>query len=129
MKCSAVFESIREPRPMSSRSAFAVSALAVLLLAPSVAARAEEEPVFRIEMADGTLTPARLEVPAGKAFKLQVTNSGTAPAEFESRTLRKEKVIAPKATVTLSVKKLAAGDYDFFDENQPKAPAGVIVAK
>ncbi len=84
---------------------------------------------FALEMADGKLTPMRLVVPAGKPFKLVVTNAGTGTAEFESKSLHKEKVIAPKATVTISVRALAKGDYDVFDENRPEAAAGVIVAE
>jgi hypothetical protein len=80
-------------------------------------------------MTDGKFEPAKLEVPAGKAFKIEVENAGSSPAEFESKTLHKEKVIAPKAKAMISFKKLAAGEYDFFDENQPKAAAGVILAK
>lgn len=105
------------------------SSLLALIAVSAVPALAAEETVFKITMSDGKFEPMRLEVPAGKAFKLEVTNAGTSPAEFESKTLHKEKVIAPKAKATFSVKKLSAGDYDFFDENQPKAAAGTIVAK
>jgi len=114
---------------MMSRPVVSAVLLSLAMIAAPAAARADEEPVFKIEMADGKLTPLRLEVPAGKAFRLEVTNAGSTPAEFESKTLHKEKVIAPKATVVIPVKKLAAGEYDFFDEHQPKAPAGTLVAK
>lgn len=109
------------------RIAFSAAFAMTLALAP--AALHAEEPVFKIEMNDGKLTPLRLEVPAGTAFKLQVTNTGSTPAEFESKELHKEKVIAPKATTVISIKKLSPGAYDFFDENQPKAQPGTIVVK
>lgn len=114
---------------MVSRSLVSAVVLSLAMVAAPAIGRADDEPVFRIEMADGKLTPSRLEVPAGKAFRLEVTNAGSTPAEFESKTLHKEKVIAPKATAVIAVKKLAAGEYDYFDENQPKAPAGTLVAK
>lgn len=113
---------------MRTRHRLALAAILALITA-STAGKAEEAPVFKIEMADGKLTPLRLEVPAGKAFKLEVTNAGASAAEFESKELHKEKVIAPKATTVISVKALAAGEYGFFDEHQPKAPTGTIVAK
>ncbi len=113
---------------MRNRHRLALAALLALLVAPT-AGKAEEQPVFKLEMADGRLTPSQLSVPAGKPFKLQVTNAGTATAEFESKDLHKEKVIAPRATAVVSIKALAAGRYDYFDEMQPKAPAGVIVAE
>ena len=114
---------------MTSRLTVVASLVTALLAVAPGSLRAEDEAVYKIEMNDGKLTPMRLEVPAGKPFKLEVTNAGASPAEFESKSLHKEKVIAPKATTTISVKKLSAGDYDYFDENQPKAPAGVLVAK
>ena len=114
---------------MTSRLTLAAALVAALVAVAPGTLSAEDEAVFKIEMNDGKLTPMRLEVPAGKPFKLEVTNAGATPAEFESKSLRKEKVIAPKATATFAMKKLAAGDYDYFDEHQPQAPAGVLVAK
>lgn len=113
---------------MRTRHRLALAAILALITA-STAGKAEEAPVFKIEIATGKLTPQRLEVPAGKAFRLEVTNAGTATAEFESKELHKEKMIAPKATAVISVKALAPGEYGFFDELQPKAPTGTIVAK
>jgi uncharacterized cupredoxin-like copper-binding protein len=109
------------------RAAVVASAL-VLGLAAAPHAFAEDAS-FAIEMADGKLTPTRLVVPAGKPFKLVVTNAGSGSAEFESKSLHKEKVIAPKASITISVKALTKGEYDFFDEHQPSAAPGVIVAE
>ena len=113
---------------MRNRHRLALAALLALLVAPT-AGRSEEMARFKIEFADGTITPQRLEVPAGKPFELEVTNAGASPAEFESKELHKEKVIAPKATAVVQIKKLAPGEYGFFDENQPKAAPGTLVAK
>jgi hypothetical protein len=41
------------------------------------------------------LKPARLQVPVNTKFRLEVSNTGKTPAEFESTQLRKEKVLAP----------------------------------
>jgi hypothetical protein len=108
--------------------ALAGAALALLVLAASARA-GEEEPVFRIEFKDGVVTPLRLEVPAKKRFKLELHNSGQTPAEFESRQLRKEKVIAPGVTTTLVIRTLDPGEYDFFDDFHPDSPQAVLVAK
>mgnify|MGYP001765922100 CR=1 FL=1 len=114
-----------------SRPSLAVLAVAVGLtpmvgLGPVLG---DDVPSFALEMKDGRFTPARLVVPAGKPFRLTVTNAGSGSAEFESKTLHKEKVIAPKTTATVSFKALAKGDYDVFDEYRPEAPAGAIVAE
>ena len=102
-------------------------ALAVLGLAV-LPAHAEDMPVFRIEMKDGTISPSRLKVPAGKPFKLEIHNLGKTPAEFESLTLHKEKVLPAETSSAMVFRKLSAGEYDFFDDFHPEAKA-VLVAE
>ena len=98
-----------------------------LLLSAMV--QAEDLPVFRLEMKDGQLNPARLVVPAGKRFKLELINSGKTPAEFESLTLRKEKVLGPGAESFVVFNPLSPGEYKFFDEFHMKTAQGVLVVK
>ena len=40
---------------------------------------------------------ASIEVPAGKRFRLEISNEGKTAMEFESRDLKQEKVIPPAA--------------------------------
>ncbi|KUM02028.1 cupredoxin domain-containing protein [Chromobacterium subtsugae] len=105
--------------------------LAAALLAGlfSASALAEEMPVFKLEIKDGYFKPARLVVPAGKKFKVDVMNTGKTPAEFESTPLRKEKVLGPGAESFLVFQPLSPGEYKFFDEFHMKTGQGVIVAK
>ncbi len=90
---------------------------------------AADEPAFEIELKDGVITPSQLDVPAKSRFKLVLKNRGQAPAEFESRELRKEVVVAPGSTATLVIRTLDPGEYKFFDDFQPGAPAAVLIAK
>lgn len=92
-------------------------------------ARAEDAAKFRIEFNDGAFEPRRLEVPAKKKLEIEVVNKGQGPAEFESKQLGKEKVIAPGGSMTLSIRALEPGDYDFFDDFHPDAPPAVLVAR
>jgi hypothetical protein len=104
-------------------------ATAVLLLIGLGSGHAAEDPVFRIEFKDGTVTPRRLEVPANRRFALELHNTGDTPAEFESRELRKEKVLAPGSTSVLVIRTLDPGEYDFFDDFHADAPPAVLVAR
>ncbi|MEO9385977.1 cupredoxin domain-containing protein [Chromobacterium phragmitis] len=104
-------------------------AAAILAGLLSSAAMAEDMPVFKLQMKDGQLIPARLVVPAGKKFKIEVMNIGKTPAEFESTPLRKEKVLGPGAESFLIFQPLSPGEYKFFDEFHMKTGQGVIVAK
>jgi hypothetical protein len=101
----------------------------MIVLSISKVACADDDPVFRIEFKDGVLTPRRLEVPANRRFSLELHNLGETPAEFESRELRKEKVLAPATTSVLVIRTLDPGEYDFFDDFHPDAPPAVLVAK
>jgi hypothetical protein len=98
------------------------------LLAVGKSVLAADEPTFPIEFRDGTVTPARVEVPAKTRFKLELKNSGKTPAEFESNELKKEKVLAPGTTSSLIIRSLDPGEYRFFDDFHQQA-RGVIVAK
>lgn len=98
----------------------------VIAVAP---ARAEDLPTFKVEMKDGVITPLRIEVPADKPFKIELHNTGTTPAEFESIELRKEKVVAPGAVSFVVIKRVSPGEYKFFDDFHPTAPQVTVVAK
>jgi hypothetical protein len=112
------------------RPALPLIVLALALLPASIlGARAEEEPLFRIEFNDGKVTPQRLEVPAKTRFRLELHNLGKEPAEFESKELRKEKVLAPGASSILVIRTLDPGEYDFFDDFHLDTPPAVLVAK
>ncbi|MHB9839478.1 cupredoxin domain-containing protein [Paraburkholderia terrae] len=105
--------------------------IAVFAMAASffgVAHAAEEAVTFKLEMTDGKLTPARIEVPAGKRIRIEVKNTGKGAAEFESVELRKEKVLAPGAESVVVIAPLDPGTYKFFDDFHQQAQ-GVIVAK
>jgi len=95
----------------------------------SAATMADDVPVFRIELKDGTITPMQIEVPADKDIKLEVVNAGATPAEFESKQLRKEKVLAPGVTSVIVIRGLDPGEYQFFDEFHPEAGNATLIAK
>ncbi len=106
-----------------------IFALVVVICACAVPAGAADDPVFRIEFADGKITPQRLEVPANTRFKIELINSGKTPIEFESTTLKKEKVVAPESQSFIVFRTLDPGEYEFFDDFHLDTPPAVLVAK
>lgn len=88
-----------------------------------------ELPTYTLVAKDGRLAPAALEVPAGVRFKIVIRNEGRDAIEFESRQLRKEKVLAPGARSFVVIAPLKPGSYDFFDEFHPDTAQGRIVVK
>jgi len=108
-----------------------MSLLAALLLAGAAAgsASAQDLHTVTVTMRDGRLHPDTLEVPALTRIKIVVRNEGPGPAEFESRALRVEKVLAPGATSFVVIAPQKPGVYDMFDEFHAQTGKGRIVVK
>ena len=103
--------------------------LAAMLTLLSWSAVAEELAVFRLIARDGLFEPKTIEVPAGKRFKIEISNEGKGPIEFESRDLKQEKVLAAGATSSVVINGLKPGTYVFFDDFHPETGKCQIVAK
>jgi plastocyanin len=101
--------------------------LGLLALAPG--ASAQEATAVKLTLKDHKFQPAELQVPAGKPITIEVSNLDPTPAEFESKTLRIEKVIAGGATATVQVRALSAGRYRFVDEYHEKTAEGTLVVQ
>ncbi len=90
---------------------------------------AEELLAVPLTAKNGRFHPETLEVPAGKRFKIVITNEGPGPEEFESLELRKETVLAPGVTRAVVFAPLKPGTYKFFGEFHPDTAQGRIVVK
>ena len=104
-----------------------LSAAACLMMAGG--AYADDPPVFDLVIRNARFIPERIEVPANTRFRLVVKNEGPGAEEFESIELRKEKVIAPGATATLTFIPLKPGSYRFFGEFHPETAQGTLIAR
>lgn len=111
---------------MNPKFLTAAAALAAVL---SCAASADELPVYRLTAKDGRFEPVTIEVVAGQKFRVEVVNAGSTAIEFESKPLRKEKVIAAGGTAMIDFQPLKAGSYKFFDEFHESTGQGEIVAR
>ena len=109
--------------PRSAR--FALALLAACAAAP---VRADDMPVIKVEMRDGMILPAVIEVPANTRFKLEISNTGQTPVEFESLELKREKALAAGSTSAIVFRTLDPGTYQVFDDFHPEAKA-TLVAK
>ncbi len=102
---------------------------AVIFLALGVSFGASaQEATLSVTIKNKHFSPSTLNAPAKKPIKITVHNADPVAAEFESSTLRVEKVVPPGGTVVINVKPLAPGNYGFFDDfNQSNQ--GVLIAK
>lgn len=101
----------------------------IAIIAASPMAFAEEAKVYEMKLENHAFTPANLAVPAGKNFKIKLSNLDDTPAEFESKQLRFEKVVAGKKAITVSVKALKPGTYGFYDEYHEDVATGTVTAQ
>lgn len=110
---------------MSLRTlAFALAASTTLMaLAPALAEDAE----IQLTYANGKFEPQEASVAADKPFMIRVKNMEAKAMEFESKTLKVEKVIAAKSEAVLKVRAMKPGRYEFFDEFNEKARGTVTV--
>lgn len=84
---------------------------------------------MRVTLKDHRFAPAELSAPANTPLTIEVTNSDPTPAEFESKTLRVEKVVAGGGKITIQVRALAPGRYRFFDDYHEDTTEGFLVVR
>ena len=105
------------------------TALCAATLALAVPASAAETPEFKLVIKNHRFEPSELAVPAGRKLKLIVDNQDPTPEEFESHSLRREKVIKGGSKASIYVGPLEPGTYDFFGEYHESTAKGRIVAR
>ena len=99
----------------------------LILLIPLQAFGADGE--YSLVIQDHRFQPAELKLPAGKKVKLTIKNRDATPEEFESHSLKREKVIAGKSSASIFIGPLKPGRYPFIGEFNEKTAQGVIVAE
>ena len=112
---------------MKTRMATVLFALALLpALAPAFAAT----DTFTLTIKNHAFEPRVLKLPAGQKVKLLVVNQDATPAEFESKSLSREKVIPGKSTATILLGPLKPGRYAFveeYHETEAAAQGSIVV--
>ena len=88
-----------------------------------------QEPEFKLMIKDHKFDPTEIKVPAGKKVKLIVDNQDATAEEFESHSLGREKVIAPKSKATIFIGPLKPGKYPFVGEFHEATAKGVVIAE
>jgi Cupredoxin-like domain len=101
--------------------------LATTLLGPVTALHAEQATV-KTSVKDHHFQPAQVYAPANQPLAITVKNLDAAAMEFESVSLRVEKVIAGGGEGVVHVRALAPGSYEFFDDFHQET-RGSLVAR
>lgn len=93
---------------------------------PVGAARAAQ---VSLSLQNHQFVPAEVTVPAGQPVTIVLANRDPTPSEFESKTLRVEKIVKGNGTISVQVRALAPGRYRFFDDYHEDTTEGFLVAQ
>jgi len=109
---------------MTRRLAFAALCATVL---PLSAASAQQAIEIQITYSNGQFQPSEVRAPADKPVVFRIKNLDGKAMEFESTSLRVEKVVAAKSQGVVNVRALKAGRYEFYDDFNEKARGALII--
>ena len=112
------------------RAFFAFTLLGVAVPYASEHANPQQSASVAISVKDHRFQPSQITAPANRPISIRVKNLDSAPMEFESASLRVEKlkVIAPGSEGVVNVRALAPGRYEFFDDFHQQT-RGVLVVE
>lgn len=112
---------------MKFRSMLAAVALGgAFVAAPAVA---QEGPTIVLTVKDHRFDQTQPKAVANKPFTIVVRNQDQTAMEFESKSLRVEKVIPGGAEASFKIRALAPGRYKFEDEFHDKTSKGELVVE
>jgi len=104
-----------------------------LILAASLAlpwaAQAEGAVTIDLTLKDHKFEPAEIRAPANTPIEITLKNEDDAFEEFDSNSLRTEKIVTKHGTITIKLKPLAAGRYPFQGEYHAKTAQGMLVVE
>ncbi len=99
---------------------FRRAALAAILLASTLALTGApalaQYATVEIVVKDKKFDPVELKAPANARIVIHVTNKDSVAMEFESKSLKVEKVVAANGEGIVRVGPLKPGKYEFFDD-------------
>ena len=86
-----------------------------------------QDTTLQITVQNRQFSPSELQAPANKPLVIVIKNNDATPMEFESVSLRVEKVIAGKSQGSVRVRALAPGRYEFFDDFNKNTRGTLVV--
>ena len=93
------------------------------------AAQAQSATEIQLSYKDKKFDPPEITAPANTPVVIKLKNLDSKAMEFESKTLKVEKVVAAGGDATINVRAQKPGRYEFFDEYNEKVARGALVVK
>ena len=101
---------------IGNRLRISTTLFAAALLALSAGARADDAVSLSLTLKNHQFDPAEVHAPPGKQIAIHVKNLNDIVSEFESSDLHFEKIVPVGSEVTVYVRPLQPGRYNFFDD-------------
>jgi hypothetical protein len=105
------------------------AALALVSMAVTGHAHAQSATEIQLSYKDKKFDPAEISAPANTPIVIKLKNLDAKAMEFESKTLKVEKIVAGSSDATINVRAQKPGRYEFFDEYNEKVARGALVVK
>ena len=97
---------------------------AILIAAPAMA-----DDAIPLKLKDHKFTPAEIHVKANVPNVIAMTNEDATAEEFDSTSLKVEKVVAGNSSGNVRLRPLAPGRYPFMGEYHSDTAQGVVIAQ
>jgi len=114
-------------RVLSKATLVAIACLASISIVGGAQAQTATE--IQLSYKDKKFDPAEISAPANTPIVIKLKNLDAKAMEFESKTLKVEKVVAASSDATINVRAQKPGRYEFFDEYNEKVARGALVVK
>jgi cupredoxin-like protein len=101
--------------------------VALVLAAAYFPASAQQAVTVNISIKNHHFQPAQIHAAAKMPIELHVKNLDSTPMEFESVSLRVEKVVAGNSEGVIRLRPLEAGSYNFFDDFHQETRGTLVV--
>ena len=94
----------------------------------TASALADSAPIS-LNLKDHKFSPAEIHVKANAPAAITFSNSDDTPEEFDSNSLKVEKVVAGHSSGSVRLRPLSPGRYPFMGEFHDKTAQGVVIAE
>jgi hypothetical protein len=103
--------------------------LAIAALAIGFGTSASADDAILLKLKDHKFTPAEIHVKANQPNVISMTNEDPTAEEFDSSSLKVEKVVAGNSSGNVRLRPLAPGRYPFMGEFHSATAQGVVIAE
>lgn len=110
-----------------TRTNLILTAWAAGMMLPVSAAPAQQAVEIHVTYSNGQFQPQQVSAPAERPVVFRIKNLDAKAMEFESSSLRVEKVVPAKSDGVVNVRALKPGRYEFYDDFNDKARGALVV--